>query len=208
MTTPPTLASGNRRERKKQETRSALEQAALRLFGEKGYERTTVEEIAEAANVSLRTFFRYFSSKQHVLFGDGVHARVAAMRSDLRARPADEPPLVSVRAVMDGDDQNDPEQERQILVRIRLLDRQPMLRGTYLLLVDDLRQVVAEFVAERTGLSPTGHPYPQLVASAALSAWDVAMCVWSASGGELSLTELRREAFDALTAGIPPTPTG
>ena len=97
-----------RRERKKLETRQALEQAALRLFAEQGYEQTTVEDIAEAADVAVRTFFRYFSSKQDVLFGDVVTDRVKRLRTELAARPATESPLDSLVAVMDLLDFDEP----------------------------------------------------------------------------------------------------
>ncbi|HEY0697986.1 MAG TPA: TetR family transcriptional regulator [Micromonospora sp.] len=196
--------AASRRERRKQEIRAALERAALRLFAEKGYEQTTVEEIAAAADVAVRTFFRYFTSKRHVLFGDVAHQRVAALREALAATPADLAPLEAVRSVLDALD-IDSDEQQQILVRLRLMDRQPSLVAVYLTLNQELRGVIVEFVAARTGLPPTD-PYPLLVAGAAVTSWDVALGSWSAGDGAQSLAALRRAAFAALTAGIPAAP--
>lgn len=196
----------SRRERKKQETRAALEQAALRLFAEKGYEQTTVEEIAEAADVAVRTFFRYFSSKQHVLFGDTVVGLLRRMRAELYARPRQEPPLQSVRSVMVLLDPTDPEELHQIELRLRLLEQQPSMKPTYLMLIHDMRRIVVDFVAERTGLSAVEHPYPLMIGSAAASAWDIAVCVWARTHGRIPLGQLEREVFDTLTTAIPHQP--
>lgn len=199
----PTDLPANRRERKKLATRAALEQAALRLFAEKGYEQTTVEEIADAADVAVRTFFRYFSSKQDVFFGDVGLDRVNRLRTELAARPRDESILASLRAVLDAVDISAPDEQRQVMLRLRLMGRrQPSLLAAYLQLNEELRRVVADFVAERTGLSVEHDAYPLTVASAAVASWDVAVRVWTATDGRRSLRSLRREAFDALTAGI------
>jgi len=208
VTSPTDLSAPGRRERKKLETRAALEQAALRLFAEKGYEQTTVEEIAEAADVAVRTFFRYFSSKQHVLFGDAAHDRIQRMRAELAARPADEPILTSLRAVLELLDIADPLEQREIMQRVRLMERQPSLIGTYLQLNYDLRRVVAEFVADRTGRTIDRDPYALTVASAVASSWDIALTVWAATDGRRPLQVLRREIMDTLTAGISEPPRG
>ena len=195
--------STNRRERKKQETRAALEQAALRLFAEKGYEHTTVDEIAEAADVAVRTFFRYFSSKQHILFGDVAHRRIAQLRTALEAGARRRPGLGGRTrrarrerphpAGAGGDRRTDAAARTRSLAGRHVPDAH-----------HQLRQIVVEFVAGRTGLPP-GDTYPQLVGAAAVASWDVALTAWSASGGTRSLGELRRETFAALTAGIPVT---
>jgi AcrR family transcriptional regulator len=192
-----------RRERKKLETRQALEQAALRLFAERGYEQTTVEDIAEAADVAVRTFFRYFSSKQDVLFGEVVTDRVVRLPGELSARPLTESPVESVMAVMDLLDFAGPEEEAQILARMDLMRRQPSFVARYLAIIDQMRLAIVEFVAARTGLDPRRHLYPLLVAGACAASWDASLQLWVEARAERSLRELRHEAFAVLSAGLP-----
>jgi AcrR family transcriptional regulator len=199
-------AAPTRRERKKLETRQALEQAALRLFAERGYEQTTVEEIAEAADVAVRTFFRYFSSKQDVLFGDVVKDRVSRLRTELAVRPRRESPIKSITTVMDLLDVAGEDEEEQILARFDLLRHQPSLRTRYLDLINAMRLVVVEFVADRTGVDPRHDMYPHLLAGAAAASWDTSLTLWAESHGKLSLRDLRNEAFAALSAGLPDPP--
>ena len=83
------------RERKKVKTRLAIEDAALALFEERGYEATTVDEIADRAEVSTTTFFRYFPTKADVLLGDhGI--QLPAIRQTIVDRPASENDLVAI----------------------------------------------------------------------------------------------------------------
>ena len=83
------------RERKKARTRAALRQHALRLFREQGYQQTTVEQIAAAAEVSPSTFFRYFPTKEDLVLQDDMDARLIAA---LEQQPAELGPVAAVRA--------------------------------------------------------------------------------------------------------------
>ena len=85
---------GGLRERKKQQTRTAIQRAALRLIAEQGYSSTTCEQIAAAAEVSPATLFRYFSTKEDIVLQDGYDPVIAAA---VVARPRSEPRLVAVR---------------------------------------------------------------------------------------------------------------
>src|SRR5207249_11115573 len=89
MTTPPGL-----RERKKRKTRWAIQEHALRLFAQQGYDATTVEQIAAAADVSPSTFFRYFPTKEDVVIEDEYDALIVAA---MAAAPADLKPLPAIR---------------------------------------------------------------------------------------------------------------
>ncbi|MGW0764381.1 TetR/AcrR family transcriptional regulator [Streptomyces sp. NPDC002676] len=92
---PSEIAPTGLRERKKEETRRLLLEGGARLFRERGFEGTTVADIAAYANVSVRTFFRYFDSKEALLLPDGVEL-FAYVESALAERPADEDPLDAV----------------------------------------------------------------------------------------------------------------
>ncbi|WP_158719018.1 TetR family transcriptional regulator [Streptomyces globisporus] len=94
METP--AAEPGRRELNKRRTRQALERAAARLFEERGYEATTVRDIADVAGVGERTFFRYFRSKESLILQQAQNL-VLLVGDELRSRPATEPPLVALR---------------------------------------------------------------------------------------------------------------
>jgi AcrR family transcriptional regulator len=88
-----------RRQASKQATRTALMVAAQRLFAERGFEATTVRDIAAAAEVTERTFYRYFDGKEALLAGE-FQSWLEILSAAILARPADEPPLVAVRLGM------------------------------------------------------------------------------------------------------------
>src|SRR3954454_2338660 len=91
------MTSPGLRERKKQKTRWAIQEHALRLFGEQGYDATTVEQIAAAAEVSPSTFFRYFPTKEDVVLQDDYDPMLIAA---VDAVPADVGPVAALRQAM------------------------------------------------------------------------------------------------------------
>jgi AcrR family transcriptional regulator len=136
---------GGLRERKKEKTRQALASAAMRLFAELGYEATTVADIAEAAEVSTRTFFAYFPSKEDVFFA-GTRERLDLVRQAFAAHADTLPPLTAMRATLDqiietasGDlfaaDRD---------IRMRLLIERPELRARATQLLFSAHQVLAD----------------------------------------------------------------
>jgi AcrR family transcriptional regulator len=94
-------APTGRREAHKQATRAALRAAAMRLFAEQGYDATTVADIARAANVTQRTFYRYFDGKEDLIAGE-YGSWLTLVAGAIRARPSDEPPLAAVWQAMNS----------------------------------------------------------------------------------------------------------
>ena len=140
------------RERKKAKTRLAIQDHALRLFREKGYDRTTVEQIAEAAEVSPSTFFRYFPTKEDVVLYDALDPLLIEA---FRRQPAELTALRAMRqAIHEVWGALTPEEMDEQLERGRLAYTVPALRERFV--VEMLRTVamMADLVAERLGGQP------------------------------------------------------
>lgn len=138
------------RERKKAKTRAAIQQHALRLFAEQGFYETTVDQIAEAAEISPSTFFRYFATKEAVALSDEYDALLI---DAMRAQPPGLTPITAMRAaIADVWGQLDPEDWNQERARHRLIFSVPELRAAML---DELARtigLIAQVVAEREKL--------------------------------------------------------
>ncbi|MEV5656925.1 TetR family transcriptional regulator [Streptomyces sp. NPDC052291] len=187
------------RERKKLKTRAAIREATHRLVEERGYEATTIEQIAEAAEVSPSTVFRYFASKEDIVLTD-EHDPV--MEALLRGRPADEPPLESVRVMMrealttflaadDG----------QLRRRTRLMVEVPSVRARMTETMSDTARDLAQVLADRTGRAPDDLRVRVFVA-AVLGALREATLHWAEHGQEGDLPTLVNEALDTLEGGL------
>jgi len=157
------------RERKKAETRAAISQAVMGLAVERGMDAMTSEDIAAAANVSVRTFHNYFGSKEEAL--------TAAWRSEfqvhvdaLRDRPADEPILASLEHVFAGIAAAVLEQPDEAAAHVDMLWTSMALAKHRSVLIDEAIRMVTDVVAARTGTDPEIDVYPHLVTSVAISA--------------------------------------
>jgi AcrR family transcriptional regulator len=185
------------RERKRTRTRLMIQTEALRLFDEKGYEATTVEEIADAAAISPRTFFRYFSSKEDVVLWDEYDPLALDL---LEARRDDEPLAESLRAVMresvGGLLRNDAE---RLLSRIRLAFTVPEVRARFLEEQNHGIEQVALLLASKRG-TPVEDLSLQVVGAALLAAVSVALERWQKDQGTSDLLALFDDAVDALGA--------
>ena len=187
------------RQRKKEQTRSAIADAALDLFETRGFDETTVDDIAAAANVSPRTFFRYFASKDEAVFDRADEAR-EAFRTLLAARPADEPMLVSLREIGQAlltDEFVDGRRLRRVL---GLVARERALRGRSDALLDGIEAELTVWAAERLGVGTTDLR-PRLVAATVLTARRVATETWLESPGD-DLADHITRAIDLLASGL------
>ncbi|MFI6942958.1 TetR family transcriptional regulator [Streptomyces sp. NPDC050418] len=190
------------RERKKQRTRDALVRAALELFTSQGYERTTVDEIVAAVDVSQRTFFRYFAGKEQVVFAvqEMVEARFV---ESLRGRPADEPPFEALRrAVLDAWESIGESIEALVPVEMymrvfRMIESTPALLAVQMRRTVETEEETVRILAAREGLDPDVDPRPRVAVAAFGGVMQLAGRRWGA-GEEISVESMRRMTASLL----------
>lgn len=196
------------RERKKAMTRVALEDAALELFTRKGFDHTTVDEIADACNVSRRTFFRYFASKEDILSGD-KEGHDEEMFRLIAARPADEPALESLRATLLALAADLEADRSRMVAKVRIINETPSLRSAGLEHEQGTIDLVVEALARRSEapVDDEARFRLRLVTQAAIGALRAAIDRWVANGAKEDLGGVAIEALDALAAGFGRAPS-
>jgi len=202
MTSTPTTGL---RERKKAKTRAAIREHAMRLFEEQGYAATTVDQIAEAADVSPSTFFRYFPTKEDVVLTDDYDP---AMIAAVKALPPEVGPIEAIRrgfrAIFDHVSAEDWAQEQR---RQRLFLTVPELRARALHQLTESIDLLADAVSDRAGL-PAGDFGARVLAGAVIGA-----CLATARPGMTMVYEIADfdqvdRALRLLEAGLPLGPAG
>jgi AcrR family transcriptional regulator len=187
------------RERKKIQTRQAIRHAAYHLFAEQGYDGTTVEQIAAAADVSASTVFRYFPTKEDIVLSDEYDP---LMESALRARPAGEPFVESVRQAVVGLMHEMYATERaDMLARMRLVRDVPAIRARMGENMQVSCAMVARALAERDG-GPGDEFELRVVVSALLAAWNEAIMAWAETDGREDLGDVLDRTLHLLSANF------
>jgi mycofactocin system transcriptional regulator len=184
----------------REETRTRIEQAALDLFTAHGFEQVTTDEIADAAGISRRTFFRHVSGKADAVWGDFA-AHVVRLEGMLAASAGDQPMLTSICAAYVEVNDYDRADLPMLRQRMRLILTEPALQAHSHVRYTAVDRVVAAHVARRTGMDPDAL-VPRLIATSTRAAATTAFEVWLADG-RITLAAALRQAFDELAGGFP-----
>lgn len=193
--------SAGLRERKKAETRRALSSAAVRLARELGPDGVTVEDIADAAGVSPRTFFNYFSTKDDAILGISP-SDPPDMLNDLLDRPSDESPLDALRGMALAAASRLESTADEQIARHELTQKHPALAIRRAARFSEVERQLAEEIARRTGLDVDRDPFPTLVVAAAIAALRIAVGMWNETGRATPISAVIGDNFDQLATGF------
>lgn len=193
------------RDRKKRRTRAALVGATLRLAARKGLDQVTVEEISSAADVSTRTFFNYFASKDEAVTGSDPEAG-PRLRDRVLAQPADLSPIAALKVALLAEVSDELAEDRDVwLLRKQVIGQHPELLARVFASGEEAERHLVAALAERSGLAVTD-TFPMLLTAATGAAFRVAMARWAVVDDPPPLADLLGEALDLLAAGLTTVP--
>ena len=182
-------------------TRTAIIDAALGLFAEKGFGETTVDEIAERAEVGRRTFFRYFPAKEAVLFHD-IDAHIEATVATLRARPDTEDPYQALIATMrDAAGRFAADADRGQLMGRVAAENESLFGHHRAVIMRRMEDALAAEVASRRGLDAPDME-TQAAVAAVLAAFGSAVRFWITGGAKGALPQMVESALDAAQGAL------
>lgn len=192
--TAATEAGLGLRARNKLRTRQAIRQAAYRLIEQRGYDNTTIEQIAAAAEVSPSTVFRYFSTKEHIIVTDDFAAPIIEL---LKVRPPDEPPLVALREALAASMRSVSEEfEADYRRRLALAREVPALRRHMYEAQGTLVEALSDALAKRGGRLEDFEL--RVVVGAVVGALTQALVAWGDHGKDGELVETIDRALGML----------
>lgn len=188
----------SRRERKKAQTRRALTKAALELFLERGFEATTVEEIAEAADFHRATFHRVFASKEDVAMGDILELFALARDRFREALPTDDPWSVTREVLTDTMASFEESDDELVAAHVQVWTSDPALQARFTAMMLDWEHEIAWFFAKAWDLDRESDIRCYVVATAMIGVTRSALLMRRAGG--LSVRETIDAGFDFLAA--------
>ncbi|MEU0673163.1 TetR family transcriptional regulator [Streptomyces sp. NPDC006172] len=188
------------RERKKIKTREAIRAATYALVEEQGYEATTIEQIAERAEVSPSTVFRYFPAKEDIVLTDEYDA---VLLEELRGRPADEPWTDSIRHMLREAVRTGVEEDREVArLRTRLMVEVPAVRSRMMESMSATGRMLCTAIAERTGRAPDSLEV-RVYAMSLLGGLMETSLYWAENGHRDDFADLVDRALRVLQNGLP-----
>ena len=187
------------RERSRRAVRGELTELAKDLFVEKGYDETTIDDLAAAAGMSKRTFFRYFASKEELVMGK-YEILGEQLAEDLAARPADEPLWTSLRQVF-GRVVEGVESEARGATAVameNIVRDHPTLNASYLDRVSRMQELVLDQARTRTGQQDPADPRTAAIVGAAFACLIAAWTTWLTTNQAQPFGDLLDQAMDAI----------
>ena len=188
------------RERKKIETLHRMQEEAMRLFEEQGYEATTIEQIAEASGVSPSTFYRYFPTKEDVVVQDEYDPMIVAAFQD---QPEGMAPIEAFRTALRAlFGQFTPEDMERIRRRVDIIFSVPALRARQVQQVVATERMICELVADRSGRDASDLEVRHF-AAVLIASWSAGVIAWNDGGQGEDLMTIMDRCLDHLASGVP-----